>query len=65
MTASDKVVPSVYNLDGFLSNDCMVNSLFCEANVFYVHYCSSDLWAGDTMQHFDGRDFQFRGKAIV
>lgn len=61
VTGSFEVVPKSLILHGILSNDCTVNPHFCAANIFYLHYCSSDMWLGEqeiigqSMQHFQGK----------
>lgn len=34
-------------------------------NMVYIPYCSSDLWAGNHVNKIDGKDVQFRGRAII
>ncbi len=50
---------------GFFSSDCEENPHFCEANLIFAHYCSSDIWSGDTSTAFNGATIIFKGKNIV
>lgn len=55
------VVSSVI-IPGLLSDDCTSNPAFCTAIKVYLHYCSSDVWAGSG--GIQG-PWQFNGRNIV
>lgn len=65
MTASYEVIPEQVTMQGVLSLDCKVNPHFCKANIFFIHYCSSDLYAGEREYPFEGYTVHFNGKRIV
>ena len=48
-----------------LSLDCNVNPHFCKANIFFVHYCSSDLYVGEREYPYQDFIVHFNGKRIV
>jgi hypothetical protein len=61
-------VPEVgptFSTDGILSPLSGVNPDFSRFNHVFLHYCSSDAYAGDTERQVDGATWQFRGKVIV
>lgn len=65
MTASFDVIPRSVTGGGVLSLDCNVNPHFCNANIFFIHYCSSDLYSGDMEYEYKGSPVYFKGKIIV
>jgi hypothetical protein len=50
---------------GLFSDDETENPDFARFTVVVIHYCSSDVYAGDTERRVDGRMLQFRGHRIV
>jgi hypothetical protein len=58
-------IPSTTIPDGILSTLPAVNPDFAHFNHVFLHYCSSDGYAGDTERVIDGTTWQFRGKVIV
>ena len=65
MTASYDVIPREMTVQGVLSLDCDVNPHFCNANIFFVHYCSSDVYAGQREYPYKDIIVHFNGKRIV
>src|SRR4051812_22621484 len=51
--------------DGILSQQASVNPDFAGYNHVFLHYCSSDGYAGDTTRVIDGVNWEFRGAEIV
>ena len=51
--------------DGLLSTSKSVNLDFADFAHVYVHYCSSDFWAGDGERKIGGKTWQFRGHEII
>lgn len=49
---------------GILSSSIQQNPDFRNFNRVYVHYCSSDSWAGDREASADTGNFAFKGKRI-
>ena len=52
-------------MEGVLSLDCEVNPHFCKSNIFFVHYCSSDLYVGEREYPYENFVVHFKGKSIV
>ena len=63
-TSADRSEPTMIP-DGILSALRSVNPDFANYAHVYVHYCSSDMYAGDTVRFIDGQHWQFRGAEIV
>ncbi len=57
--------PASRNFDGLLSTSKSVNPDFATFAHVYVHYCSSDFWAGDGENKVGGSTWQFRGHEII
>jgi hypothetical protein len=51
--------------EGILSTVPKVNPDFASYAHVYVHYCTSDMYAGDTERQIDGKPWQFRGAEVV
>jgi hypothetical protein len=63
-SSTDRADPTMIP-DGILSTLKSVNPDFATYAHVYVHYCSSDMYAGDTLRFIDGQHWQFRGAEIV
>ncbi len=63
ITSTD--LPPTIIPDGILSTLPKVNPDFANYAHVFVHYCSSDGYAGDTEREIDGATWQFRGREIV
>ncbi len=64
-TGSLDVTPATMKPEGLFSTDCKVNPNFCDANIFYLHYCSSDLHAGEVERTWSKGTLYFHGKSIL
>ncbi len=53
------------SFQGILSTDCSVNSNFCEDNLVFLHYCSSDVFSGDRSYNEEGFQYHFHGNRIT
>lgn len=62
---TSKGLPAAISGPGILSADCSENPALCSANAVYIHYCSSDWWAGNHSAEESGTPFAFSGRAIV
>ena len=49
----------------YLYHNCWMDEPFCEFNYVFVHYCSSDWWAGDSDAENNTAGMHFRGRNIV
>jgi O-palmitoleoyl-L-serine hydrolase len=57
--------PATRSVDGLLSSSKSENPDFANFTHVYVHYCSSDFWAGDGENKVGGSTWQFRGHEII
>jgi hypothetical protein len=62
---SSRDMPATIIGDGIISTVPTVNPDFANYNHVFLHYCSSDAYAGDTARTIGGATWQFRGKEIV
>jgi Pectinacetylesterase len=58
-------LPPAVTPDGIISTLPSVNPDFAGYNHVYLHYCSSDAYAGDAERKIGSATWQFRGKEIV
>ena len=65
LTTSDDRPAATMIPDGILSTLPSVSPDFAGYTHVFVHYCSSDMYAGDTVRFIDGQPWQFRGAEIV
>ena len=66
LVSSDDVnLPTILVADGILSTVNSVNPDFAGYTHVFVHYCSSDAYAGDAVRTINGASWQFRGKDII
>jgi hypothetical protein len=65
-TKSDPPTQPDSELQGFLSRNCTINPHFCEFSVFYLRYCSGDLFSGsrDQPAQYQGTNLYFKGQNI-
>uniref|UniRef100_A0A7S3D656 Pectin acetylesterase n=1 Tax=Palpitomonas bilix TaxID=652834 RepID=A0A7S3D656_9EUKA len=54
-----------FSFSGPVSSNCTANPAMCRFNVAYIHYCSSDWWAGTYPSSKSGNKFHFFGRNIV
>jgi hypothetical protein len=64
-SSNDANLPNTLVADGILSSLATVNPDFATYNHVFLHYCSSDAYAGDTERKIGPDTWQFRGKEIV
>ncbi len=58
-------LPNTRVYDGLLSTSAAVNPDFANYAHVWAHYCSSDIWTGDTQHTINGEVWQFRGHNIL
>jgi hypothetical protein len=57
-------LPATMTARGILSPDRSVNPDFAGYNHVFAHYCTSDLWVGDSQRRVGNAVWQFRGRPV-
>lgn len=64
--SSSKIYPpTIGQKEGLFNTNCKINPYWCDANMVFVPYCTSDFWTGDKKASSKTYNFHFRGSRVV